>query len=199
MKTLWDLLPGLYFSPDDGAGGNDKGKEGDDTEGKEKDPKDQTPSYEEWLTDQSDATKERIDQHVGGLKSALGSERDARKGAEDALRGQADKLEKGSDAQKELLTVADELEEANRRVDFFEDAHGEGITNLKLAYMVAVDEGLIDKRGKVNFGALKEQFPELYGKKPAKPPGNAGDGTQTTPGSKVDMNEFIRKAAGKQK
>ncbi|GAF82533.1 unnamed protein product, partial [marine sediment metagenome] len=116
----------------------------------------------------------------------------ARKTAEKDLRDVAKKLEEGSEAQKEVLKLADDVATGTRKADFYEEAHKAGVSNLKLAFLVASDEGLFDKRGNANFDKLKEGFPELFGKKKIIDP-NAGDGTGKTPdGTKAGMNEFIR-------
>lgn len=189
------FLKGLYFSPDDGTG-DGAGGEGDQT--KDDQQKEGTPI--EWDTFHDSLPEEAqklLSDRESGLKTALKAERDARKDAEKDLRDVAGKLEKDSDAQKEVLKLADEVALGNAKADFYEEAHEEGVSNLKLAYVVAREDGLIDKRGKINFDKMKESYPELFGKKKV-PPGGAGEGTGgKQPGEKVDMNALIRKKAGR--
>lgn len=200
MKDL--LNRGWLFAPDkDAAGGGkgdekDKSPEGEAGKGDDKDK--DAPTFETWFEGQSKDVKALVEAHESGLKSALGSERDARTEAEKSLRTMAKKAEEGSEAQTELTKVADSLAEETRKADFYAEAHDEGVTNLKLAYVVAVEEELIDKRGRVNFATMKEQFPELFGKAPRRPKGGAGEGGGDDLAPKPSMNTFIRTAAGRQ-
>ena len=156
------------------------------------------PTFETWLEAQAPEVKTLLDTHTQGLKSALDSERGTRKDMEKQLRDLAGKAEKGSEAQTELTKVADGLAEADRKTDFYEAAHAAGVNNLKLAYTVAVQDEMFDRRGGVNFEALKAAYPQLFGGTPAAPPGNAGAGTGTQPPApKSGMNEFIRRQAGR--
>lgn len=157
----------------------------------------QTPlSYDAWLEQQPDEVKALLDNHTKGLKSALTSEREARSRLEKDLRDAAKKAEKGSETEQQLTRLADEAAEADRRATFYEDAHRLGVTNLKLAYLVAVQDEMFDRQGRVNWQALKESYPELFGGAHKPPAGNAGAGTQTPPKS-GGMNEFIRRSAGR--
>jgi hypothetical protein len=152
--------------------------------------------YADWLKEQPDEVKSMLGTWEGGLKSALQSEREARGAAEKALRVEAGKAEKGSEAEKKLTELADQMQEADRRAEFYDDAHRAGVTNLKLAYLSAVADERFDKRGRVNFDEMKKDYPELFGSR--KPPeGNAGAGTGSSPNGKPSMDDFIRhKATG---
>ena len=176
------------------------GKAVEEEKGKEVQPKEESKALEwkPWHDALPKDAQTLIAEREGGLKSALGTERDARKEAEKSLREVAAKLEKGSEAQKEVLRLADENAATNTKAEFYEDAHKAGVSNLKLAYHVATTEELFDKRGGVNFEKMKEAYPELFGKKQVVK-GNAGEGTGTAPGGKdVSMNAYIRRSAGKQ-
>jgi hypothetical protein len=153
--------------------------------------------FDDWLKGQPEEVKTLLDTQTKGLKSALQSEREARSTAEKELRTMAGKAEAGSEAQKQLTQMADQMQEADRRAEFYDDAHRAGVTNLKLAYLSAVADERFDKRGRVNFDEMKKDYPELFGVK--KPPeGNAGKGTGNNgPAGHADMNQWIRKAAGK--
>ena len=145
-------------------------------------------SYDAWLEQQPDEIKSLLDTHTRGLKSALASEREARNRLEKDLRDAAKKAEKGSEMEQQLTRLADQAAEADRRAAFYEDAHRLGVTNLKLAYLVAT-------QGRVNWQALKESYPELF-TGPRPPVGNAGAGTKEPP-KPGGMNEFIRRSAGR--
>lgn len=153
-------------------------------------------TFDGWLGEQPDEIKALLDGHTKGLKSALESERGNRKDLEKQVRDLAAKAEKDSETQKELTGIADKLSEADRKADFYEMAHSVGVTNLKLAYTVAMQDEMFDRRGQVNFDTMKQSYPELFGKV-ATPPGNAGAGTDTQPSPAKDMNRFIRAAAGR--
>ena len=181
---------GLYYSPAD-----DK-PEGDKPTGDEKPAakpvKAEELKWETWHDALPEPAKKLVSDHVSGLKTALASERDARGTAEEDLRKVAADLEKGSDAQKKVLKLADEVAAGNTKADFYEDAHKAGVSNLKLAFHVATNEDLFDKRGIVDFEKLKKDYPELFGKKKV-PDGSAGDGTGSgLPKGSEGMNEYIR-------
>jgi len=168
--------------------------------GKEVQPKEEGKALEwkPWHDALPPEAQELVAEREKGLKSALDSERDARKTAETDLRAVAKKLEEGSEAQQEVLKLADQVAEGTTKADFYEEAHKAGVSNLKLAYHIATTEELFDKRGAVNFEKMKEAYPELFGKKQV-PRGDAGEGTGTAPGGKeISMNAYIRRAAGKQ-
>jgi len=186
LSNLWSSV---FYSPDDKDGGGN----GDDKQADDKDKgKGEALAWKPWHDALPKEAQELIATRESGLKTALDSERDARKTAEKDLRDVAKKLEEGSDAQKEVLKLADDVADGTRKADFYEEAHKAGVSNLKLAFLVATDEGLFDKRGNANFDKLKEGFPELFGKKKIIDP-NAGDGTgRELDGKKGGMNEFIR-------
>ena len=152
-------------------------------------------TYDEWLAAQDEATKALIESNTKGLKSALESERTSRKSLEKDVRELAGKAEKGSEAERQLTEMADRIKSADAKTDFYEAAHGRGITNLRLAWMVTQQDQLYDRRGNPDFEALKSGYPELFAK-PLTPQGNAGSGTGTQPTPKKTMNDFIRARAG---
>jgi hypothetical protein len=164
-------------------------------------PPQQPPAlnYDAWLKEQPKPVQELMAENVKGLKTALDSERDARKDLEKQLRELAAKAEKDSDAQKKLTEMADQMGTADRKADFYEQAHAAGVTNLRLAYVVAVQDDLFDRKGQVSFETLKKSYPELFGSD-KKPPTqtNAGAGTGQAPDGHADMNAWIRTSAGRQ-
>lgn len=154
----------------------------------------ETLTFETFIAKQPDDVKSLLEDHTKGLKSALDSERETRKGLEKQIRDLATKAEKGSEAQQQLTTLADQMSLADRKATFYEDAHTAGVTNLKLAFVVATTDELFDKKGAVNFVDLKTKYPELFGSKKV-PSGNAGDGTDSTT-QPTSMNDAIRALAG---
>lgn len=153
-------------------------------------------TFETWQAALPEDQRNLIDGHTKGLKSALESERGTRKDLEKQLRDLAKKAEAGSDAQGQLTKLADELQGADRKADFYEAAHAAGVKNLKLAYTVATTDEMFDKHGRVNFDEMKKTYPELFATA-AAPRGDAGSGTQGQQTAPVDMNANIRKAAGR--
>lgn len=193
-----DLWKGLLYDKDAAGGGN--GDKGDDKDkGGVKPPvKADVLDWETWHGALPKNIQTLIADHESGLKTALGSEREARGKAEKDLRAVAKKLEEGSEAQKEVLKLADAVAVGNTKADFYEDAHAAGVSNLKLAYHVATTEDLFDKRGNVDFEKMKTDFPELFTKPPRKPKGGAGDGAGDELGQKAGMSAWIRNQAGRQ-
>jgi len=154
------------------------------------------PTFDVWLSGQDDGVRGLIDGHVKGLRTALESERGERKGLEKQVRDLARGQEKDSDAQRKLTEIADQLSETDRRAGFYELAHQAGVTNLKLAYLVAVQDEIFDRHGNANIERLKQSYPELFTAAQKTPQGNAGAGTNNPPAAQ-GMNEYIRRAAGR--
>lgn len=152
--------------------------------------------FDKWFESQADDIKSLVNSHIQGLKTALDSERESRKSFEKQVRDLATKVEAGSEAQKQLTALADQVGILERRQSFYDEAHSQGVSNLKLAYLAASDAGLIDDKGRVNWEQLKKSFPQLFGAAVITPKGNAGDGTSVPPGGKASMNTIIRRAAG---
>ena len=152
--------------------------------------------FEAWVKEQKPEVTAMLEGHIKGLKSALDSERGSRKDLEKQLRDLAKKAEEGSDAQKKLTEMADQISTADRRVDFYEEAHKAGVANLKLAFLVATQDELFDKQGRVSFDGMKKDYPELFGAT-TKTRGDAGSGTEKKQKASGGMNEFIRRAAGR--
>jgi hypothetical protein len=159
-------------------------------------------TWESWIAAQPEPARALYETHTQGLRSALESERTQRKTFETQLRDQAKKLEAGSEAQTRLTEMADELERANRRADFYESAAKPdvGVTDVVGAWAIinAMPEDYLDRKGSVNFALLKQRHPGLFGRPPAVPRGNAGSGAgQGDGGGKNDMNAYIRRQAGR--
>ena len=189
------LKPNFLFDADGAAGGGDSGTGVDDEQ--PEGGAEETVDYEQWVSKLKPAEKAALEGHTRGLKSALDSERASRKSLEKQLRDLAKASQEGSDAQKKLVEMADKMAEADRRADFYDSAHAAGVTNLKLAYLVAVQDELFDRRGGVDFTALRTSYPELFGQTKKVTKGNAGSGTDETTPTGGDMNAWIRQRAGR--
>lgn len=182
---------GMIYQAETGGAGSGAGEAGEPAGAG-----DAPLEFEGWYKGQPEAVKSLLESHTSGLKSALDSEREGRKKAERELRDLAGKAEKGSEAEKKLIEMADQMAENDRRAEFYDEAHRAGVTNLKLAYLAAVTDDLFDKRGRVDMVEMKRNYPELFGL--GKPPrGDAGNGTGKGPEAAGGMNAWIRKAAGR--
>lgn len=154
-------------------------------------------SFDEWLGAQDAAIKGLVGERFRALEASVKATRDERNELAKQLKAAAKGLGAESEERKALEAMTAKVEAAEMRAAFFEDAAKPeiGCGNAKLAFIAAQEIGAIDAKGRINWGALKEQFPELFRAKP--PAGNAGAGTGTPPPAKGGMNEFIRKAAGR--
>ena len=192
---MFNVRKGFYFQNEGAAGGGGTSSSSGNGSSDDKGTGDAL-TYETWIEKQDEKVKGLLDGHTKGLKSALDTERESRKGLEKQVRDLAAKAEKGSEAEKQLTEFADKLADSDRRADFFDAAHRAGVSNLKLAYITAKEEELFDRKGNVDFAAMKKSFPELFGVKQA-PNGNAGEGTENNNNVAVDMNTRIRRSAGR--
>lgn len=148
---------------------------------------------EKWLETQPEHVRAALEDNVGGLKTALKSERDGRKKLEDQVKKLSATAAEGSELKTQLDKLSNELAEERVKNQFILDAVGAKVTNVKLAWLAAKDANLIDSRGNVDFKALRESNPELFA--PVKtpiPPANQGNGRGDEGAKKSTMNDFIR-------
>jgi hypothetical protein len=164
-------------------------------------------TWDTWLAQQPEEQRTIITglqtTREQGLRTALNSEREANKQHEAKIRELAGKAEKGSESEKQLTAAADQLAEANRRADFFQEAAKPevGLTDPHLAWLAinASAEEYVDRKGNVNFVLLKERHPGLFKQAVTPPKGNAGNGAGGQgAGTKTNMNSIIRRAAGRE-
>lgn len=150
-------------------------------------------TFEGWLEQQPAEVKARIDEGITGLKAALSAERESRKGLEKQLREAAARAVEGSEARAQLEEMATAAATASKQAEFYEQAHAHGITDLRLAWLAAQDDG-----GEADFEALKAKHPSLFANGVASagtPRGDAGAGTGAPPSQPKDINQMIRDAA----
>lgn len=153
-------------------------------------------TWDEVVTSLTETQRTMYTEHTQGLRSALDDERKQRKTLSKQLRDATAELEEGSQARDALEALQANLDEAEARADFAEDAVKEGITNPRLAWLAAQQIDAFDRRGNVDWTELKAQFPELF-RKPTVPAANAGAGTSTPPKTGASMNQLIRQASGR--
>ena len=164
----------------------------------ENEPTTPTPpsNADEWVASLDEATKGFLDGHVTGLKTSLSAERDARKQLEKELKELRATAEKGSEMESKLGQLEAGLAQRERQVDFYEAANASGVTNPRLAWLAAMGDDLFTRDGRPDMKALKERHPELFGTV-TPPPTNAGSGTGQEPKGAPNVDDFIRRAAGK--
>ena len=179
-------MPTDNTNPQDNAQQNTQGTTGE------------TPAttWESILEGLPEEAKGLYEQHTHGLKSALDAERQQRQDLAKQLRDASAQLDAGSAAKAQLEKLQTQLEETQRRADFATEASGQGVANVRLAYLAAQEFDLFDRRGNVRWDELKKAAPELF-VQPAPARGNAGAGTATTPTPTADMNAYIRRMAGR--
>ena len=136
-----------------------------------------------------------------GLLNTVKATREERDTFATQLRDAAKKAEKGSDVEKMYTEQADQLDKANKRADFYEDAPNHECKNPKAAFKIATTDNLFTKKGLPDWEAIKEEAPELFGvavTPPRKPVGRggAGEGTDKRPAAAKGMNDLIREATG---
>lgn len=166
-------------------------------QGEQQQPVVEPVKFDDWYGKLEDPIKDLVDDHVSGLKSALTSEREERRRLSTQLKQLSKNAEEGSEFQKQLQETVGRLDEAEKKAKFLEDAHGQSISNLKLAWMAAKEEGLIGRDGTADFLKLREIAPELFERKTVIPAGNAGTGAGQTGTVKPNMSNWIRAAAGR--
>jgi len=157
------------------------------------------PSFDEWLQSADEGVQNLVAERFRVLEGALTGEREQRTDLARQLREATGALEEGSTARQQLEGLSDELESANRRADFFAEAARPetGCTNPRLAWLTAQDIEAFDRRGNVDWEAVKKAAPELF-QKAGSPPGNAGTGTGSggAPAGGDVMDDIIRRKAG---
>lgn len=155
-------------------------------------------TWEQVLASLPEEHRSLYEAHTQGLRGALQSERQQHQDLARQLRDATAQLEAGSQARTQLEQMTTQLEAAQRRADFMEEAARPeiGCTNARLAWIAAQEVEAINSRGQINWDVLRQQFPELF--KPKTPPtANAGAGTGTPPNAHGGMNAYIRTAAGR--
>lgn len=161
-------------------------------------PEEVPASFEVWLETQTDEIKSLYTQHTSSLRGALTSERDEKKNLARQLREASTQLEQGSQARQQLEEMSTKLETAEKYSTFLEESIAPDINCVrpKLAWMAMHEDNLTTRDGKPDWPALKQQYPELF-RKQTPPPGNAGSGAGVVPPTTMNMNQIIRRSAGR--
>jgi hypothetical protein len=142
--------------------------------------------------------KAAYDEHVKGLKNSV----EATRGERDALNAKLKSLsgKTGKDPevlQKELAELSTQVDAANKRIAFLEEAGKpeNECRNPNAAWAIAQSQGLFRANGSPDWKSIREVLPEIFG----KPVVNINAGTGAGPGvAKAGMNDWIRvQAAGR--
>jgi len=152
--------------------------------------------FDEWLTKQEEPVRKAYELHVTGLKNTVQATRDERDALSKQIRDLLPKAEKGSELERSLAEFSAKLDASEKRAIFAEEAIKPeiGCSNPKAAYLLAVADGLFDKKGAPDWAGIKAAAPELFAKTNAR--SNAGNGTGSQPNGNLSMNDYIRQAAG---
>ncbi len=162
-----------------GSGGNQAGGGGTPQPGGQG-----APTFESWYGTLDTGVRGLIDNHISGLKNALASERTAVTELRERLTEMSGKLGKDSPERQQMEALQASLKTHEQQAAFYDAAHANGVTNLRLAWLAAQEGKLFDAdKGTVDWAKFKTQFPELFRATAPAPqpgatnPGNAGRST----------------------
>lgn len=180
------------FAPDGVREGEAADVQAEET--KEEEPK---ATFADWFEGQDEATKGLVDSHISGLKNALEGERTRRRELSDQLQEAMKGAEKGSELEAALQGMTERLEAAERRNGFFEGALDPqvGCSNPELAFILAEERKLYDRRGLPDWAAIREMAPELFVRPRTTVPRGADPGAGADSPAPADVNALIRRAA----
>lgn len=146
-----------------------------------------TLTFDDWFAKRTNEEKGLLTNHVHGLKTALESAKATREELKATL------AKKDAEAASSVDAMRKQIEAAEQREAVVDALVGAECVNLKAAYVLAREDGLI-KGNKVDIVTLKTNHPYLFRKAAS---GNAGSGAGTTLSAAGDANTAIRRAAGR--
>lgn len=186
---------------DGGAGGSSDSNQQGTGDNNNQSQQDNTPKdFVAWLDAQPDnvknAARPLFETHVRDLQSAVKATRKERDDFAKQLRDATKGMEENSKLKTDFEKMANGLEEANRKADFFEVAPSMECRNAKAAYAIAVAGDLFTKAGSPDWKSIKEAAPELFGVKNSVRQRTAGSGADNEQGgNSSSMSDWIRNAA----
>jgi hypothetical protein len=197
MFPKFNLMKIYYQSSADGgagAGADDKDETQDNNQG-------EPETLEAYLAslpkEQQDKVKPLLDAHVAKLSSTVKATRQERDTFQRQLTDAIKKAEKGSELETQLTKLSSQLDEANRKSEFYEQAPQFECRNPKVAYALATANDLFTRSGAPDWKAIRLEAPELFGKPNGTPKKkSAGSGTDEELATTNSMNDFIRRSAG---
>ncbi|HPS41364.1 MAG TPA: hypothetical protein PK040_02085 [Anaerolineaceae bacterium] len=161
--------------------------------------KEQFESFEAFLEGQTPEVKALYEGHTTGLRNSVAAARKERDDLSKLLKEATKQAQDGSELQKQLTQIGAQLEMAERRATFAEEAIRPeiGCSNAKAAFLIAQADDLFKKDGSPDWEGIKRAAPELF-KKPGSANATAGNGTGDDANKlKPSMNDAIRRAAGR--
>lgn len=188
---------GAGAGTDDGKSNDDQNKDKAKGEGESK----SFATFGDWfnsLDDNGKALAGPAKEHFDRVHQTLRTVRDERDEFQKQLKIATSKLKEGSEERVTLEELSANLDKANQRADFYEEAPSHKCLNSKAAYALAVSADLIDAKKGVDWKGLAEIAPELFGDAKRKLPNkrSAGDGADSGRAKAVTMNDWIRSEAG---
>ncbi len=160
----------------------------------------QTPKdFESWLAAKGDDNARALyQQHIAGLQNTVTATREERDALNNRIKGIMKTLDgkEPEKAKSEMERLSTDLQEANRKIEFLQDAGKPEIECLdaNLAWLLATSKGLFRANGSPDWSAIRKEAPRLFGK-PVIEIG-AGAGTGSGAGGKTNMDDWIRDRAG---
>lgn len=154
--------------------------------------------FEDWIKGQEATIVAAYQEHTVGLQNTVKATREERDALSKQIKILTGQAAKGSELEKSLQDLQGQLESANRRAAFSEDAVKPeiGCSNPKAAFAIAQAEGLFNKNGTPDWSSIKAAAPELFVKKSLTPPGDGGEGSRTAPTTAKTMDDRIRASIG---
>lgn len=195
-----DLMHEFYEA---NSGGNSGGAAAADDQSQQQQEEQQQETFETYVATLPDDIKNKItplfQAHVADLQSAVKATRKERDDFSKSLRDASKKLDAGSDLQKQVDKMANDLDAANKRADFLEEAPAHDCKNAKAAFALAKANDFFDKHGAPDWKAIQAEAPELFGKSLQQGPRkrSAGNGTKEDQPASQNMNDWIRQQANR--
>lgn len=195
-----DLMKVFYEANSGSGSGDTTSGNQNDNQSSDNNQQGEPADFETWLNSADEKLKATIkplfDAHVSKLMNTVKETRRERDDFQKELRDAIKKLDAKSDEAKNLSGIADKLDEANKRADFYEEAPANGCRNPKAAFALVKADNLYTRSGAVDWKSLKEVAPELFGEVSRLPrKKTAGEGTDKGQASSQTMNEWIRNKA----
>lgn len=156
----------------------------------------QPPTFESWLGQQGDDVKGLVSSHIGGLTSALDSERNQRKDLEKALKAATSQAKTGEEALAQLQELQAKYEESARKNAFVTSAIKSGVNSPDLAWLAAKQLDAFKRNGEPDWEHLKEHYPALFASPQGRAPSvnaGAGSGRNQVP-TTMTKDERLRRA-----
>lgn len=157
-------------------------------------------SFDTWSKALPEADRTALTAHIEdstkGLKSALEAERTKNKSSEKTLSELLSKVEKGSEAEKQLQQMQADLKEREMQISFLTSANTAGCVDLELA-LAAVKSNpsrFTNRDDSPNWEALKQAHPMLFSTANASANAGAGaGGSGGGGGAGKSQNEVMNK------